>query len=94
MGADDFWMEALGSFDEQQALECLSQFAGKRLAVDLSIIMNQCLRSDVDKLASTCNPNYKCINLLQNVINVHLGFVRAGIIPVCVFDGIAPITRT
>lgn len=28
-----------------------------------------------------------------NVINVHLGFVRAGIIPVCVFDGIAPINK-
>ena len=93
MGADDFWMEGLGLFDVLQAAECLSQFAGKRFAVDLSIIMNQCLRSDIDKLASTCNPVYKCINMLQNVINVHLGFVRAGIIPVYVFDGIAPLVK-
>ena len=90
MGIGDFWADGLGDWSALYKHELLSNYAGKRVAVDLSITMNKCLRTDIDKLSATCNPIYKCKDLLQNIIVEHGVLTKTGIIPVYVYDGIPP----
>lgn len=80
----------LGNFSTDSKYEDLSTFRGKRFAIDISINMNQVLVTSIDRLACTCNPPYKCPDLLQNIISQHNQYVREGIIPVYVFDGMPP----
>ena len=90
MGVDDFWGEALGDFLVSIEQEPLSNYAGKKLAVDLSIKFNQRQRTDIDKLSSTCNPAYKFPELFQNIIVEHEVLIGTGIKPVYMYDGMAP----
>lgn len=86
MGADDFWTDALGDWVHICEDKPLSSFAGKRIAIDLSIIINKNLRTDMDKLLEI----YKCIDLMQNIITQHEVFISSGIHQVYVYDGIPP----
>ena len=90
MGVDDFWSDALGDWSHVCDEEPISNYAGQRIAIDLSIIINKCLRTDIDKLFSTCNPVYKCNDLLQNIIAEHQVLTQTGIKPVYVYDGMSP----
>mmetsp|Transcript_14351 Transcript_14351/g.24038 ORF Transcript_14351/g.24038 Transcript_14351/m.24038 type:complete len:81 (+) Transcript_14351:321-563(+) len=49
----------------------MQEFKGERFAVDLSILMNKFLCSDIDKLATTSTPTYPSPDLLQNIKNWH-----------------------
>ena len=88
MGVKDWWAEAMGTFHDLLP-EYLSVYSGKRLAVDVSIILYKHLRTDADKFAATSTPAYKCGNLLQSFIMTHR-MLSKWIVPVYVFDGIPP----
>jgi len=90
MGINDFWTDALGDWMSVCKHEKLSNYAGQRIAIDLSIIINKSLRTDIDRLSATCNPTYKCKDLLQNIIVEHEVLTKTGILPVYVYDGMSP----
>ena len=88
MGANDWWLEAMGTFKSQDHVY-LSKYQGMRLGIDLSIFLYGKHRTDADKYASTSNPVYKCGNLLQSIIGLHQ-MLSKWIVPVYVLDGLAP----
>ena len=90
MGIKHWWHHGLGLLLSKSECRDLSDFHGKRIAVDLSIWLNQFLLTDVDKLASTCEPVERCPDLLKYVQKRHEDLVAEGIIPVYVYDGPAP----
>ena len=89
MTIKDWWDNALGTFKADEPFQDLSEFQGKRFAVDISIFLNKFLRSDVDRLVSTSSPPYPCPDLLHLVIDFH-SKVSKVICPIYVFDGVAP----
>ncbi|KAL7528196.1 hypothetical protein ACHAXR_002318, partial [Thalassiosira sp. AJA248-18] len=89
MGISDWWTAALGTFKDSPYVNA-STFAGKRFAVDLSIWMNRYTRTDIDKLATTCNPVYPALDLLGYIKDVHNSLTTCKIELVYVFDGMAP----
>ena len=91
MGIRYWWKHALGKLINKQPHRDLSdpEIEGKRIAIDLSILLNQLLRSDIDKLSSTCKPIHAAPDLKQNIMTVHQTLSKH-IVPVYVFDGIAP----
>ena len=88
MGIKEWWKWALGDFKDSKYRD-LSEFKGKRFAVDFSIFANKLCSKDVDKLATTCSPRYAAPNLLQYMMELHRNLSR-DIVPVYVFDGIPP----
>ena len=89
MTIKDWWDQALGTFKADKPFRDLSDFEGKKFAVDISIFLNKFLRSDVNKLASTSSPPYPCPDLIQSVMDFH-GKISKVIHPVYVIDGVAP----
>jgi len=69
----------------------LSKWAVKCFAINVSILLSKALPTDTNKLCCTFNPMYQCNDLLANVKVVHATFICAGVIPVYVYDGMAPI---
>ena len=90
MGINHWWKHGLGLLLSKSEYRDLADFEGKRIAVDLSIWLNQLLVTDVDKLASTCKPVELCPDLLKNIQKRHDDLEAKGIIPVYVYDGPAP----
>lgn len=88
MGIGEWWTEALGNFSESPYRD-ISEFKGKRYAVDLSIWLNKYLCSDIDRLATTSNPPYPAPDLLRNIQKVHNSLSK-WVTLVYVFDGFAP----
>lgn len=67
----------------------ISEFKGRRFAVDASILLNKLLRSDADKIASTNKPMYAAPDLVQSMMEFHKR-ISQWITPVYVFDGLSP----
>mmetsp|Transcript_10306 Transcript_10306/g.17524 ORF Transcript_10306/g.17524 Transcript_10306/m.17524 type:complete len:193 (+) Transcript_10306:217-795(+) len=88
MGIKDWWNAGLGSFKSSDYIDA-SEFKGERFAVDLSILMNKFLCSDIDKLATTSTPTYPSPDLLQNIKNWHENLSKH-LTLIYVFDGKAP----
>lgn len=88
MGINDWWTVGLGDF-KSSAYKDISEFKGERFAVDLSILMNKFLCSDIDKLATTSTPAYPAPDLIQNIKNWHENLSKH-VTLVYVFDGKAP----
>ena len=94
MGIKDWWKHGLGLLLSKSEYRDLADFKGKRIAVDLSIWLNQLLVTDVDKLASTCEPVERCPDLLKYIQKRHEDLEAEGIILVYVYDGPAPNVKT
>ena len=90
MGINHWWAHGLGLLLSKSEYRDLDEFSGKKIAIDLSIWMNQLLSSDIDKLASTSEPVERSPDLLRNIQTRHETFVSQGITPVYVYDGFAP----
>ena len=88
MEVDGFWTGALGDWASQCENQPLSNYAGKRIAIDISIFISKNLCSDIDKLAYVSNPIYKYPDLLQNIIAQHEVFIGSGIILAHAHDSI------
>ena len=90
------WTDALGLFkySKHQLIAQIAadhhQKTGKklRLAVDISILLNNSITSFIDKLATTCIPPYPAPDLYRKIQEDHNEFYK-DFVPVYVFDGIA-----
>ena len=91
MGILEWWKYAVGLFTAS-AYVPLSKYKGMRIAVDVSIFENGLCSSDIDKLATTCTPQYVAVDLLQSMMELHRNLAR-DIVPVYVFDGMAPYIK-
>ena len=87
MGITGFWAKAIGIASSPSV--DLSEFKGRRFAVDVSIFMNKYLQSNMDKLATTANPPCPAPDLLPCIMAWHHS-VSQHITPVYVFAGKAP----
>ena len=88
MGIHEWWDKAMGTF-KSEPLRDLSEFKGKKLAVDFSIFLNLFAVTDADKLSMTSDPPYPGVDVLQALIRFHERLSKC-VVPVYVFDGFAP----
>lgn len=88
MGVEDFWTKALGDFHLQHKKK-LSEFAGKRVAVDLSGWIHAALHSSQSDaaIALTSEPKYPTSEVNDAIMEKHLLLTTNNIIPIYVLDG-------
>jgi len=88
MGVEDFWIKALGDFHLQHKKK-LSEFAGKRVAVDLSVWIHAALHSSQSdaSIALTSEPTYPTAEVPDIIMQKHGLLTANKIKPIYVFDG-------
>ena len=89
MGPKNFWTDALGLFTKRGDQDA-TVLKGKRIAVDVSILLNKRKGKEETQYTATSEPLYPSREILKHVEEVHSNITKAGIKPVYIFDGAAP----
>jgi hypothetical protein len=82
---------SLGSFKTDSEYVDIATLAGKRFAVNLSILLCKNSSTDIDKLVQTSTPPYPAPDLLHKIQMFHNSLsAHVKLVLVYVYDGIAP----
>jgi 5'-3' exonuclease len=91
MGVNDLWTDVLGIF-KYRLHQHLSKYQFATIGVDIDILFNKS-QTDVTQFATTNDPKYASPDILTKCQEYHNKIVKAGVVPIYVFGGPAPLLK-
>ena len=86
MTIDELWSKCIPGVKNKSAIS-FEMLRGKRLAVDISLILHQLCSRGANALMLTCTPSYFPSDIIDTLSSWHDALCKYNIKPIYVFDG-------